>query len=316
VKPRALIVGDRRKPGVRAGVERSLPFLSSRLDVAGVDLDESLDLSREKADLVLIFGGDGSFLYVANRLGTNPLPVLGVNYGRFGFLSELQEETLEDGIERFLAGRHVVSERMRLRVRLGDGRSARDAGLALNDVVVGRDALGRMVEIDVRIDDREAISYAGDGVIVATPTGSTAYALASGGPIVEPSVDALVLVPLCPHALGNRPLLVPGRSRIEMRVRADAALAVDGRDPIALTPETSISVEDAHAPLRVVSVAGRSLYDSLREKLGWAGRPNYRRPREGDAPPAAPPPEPARVNRAPAGDASRPRGGRRGAAPS
>ena len=279
MKPRALIVGDRRKPGVEAGVERSLPFLSSRLEVVGVDLDETRDLSRERADLVLIFGGDGSFLSVADRLGTNPIPVLGVNYGRFGFLSELQQDDLEAGVERYLAGKHSVSERTRLRVRARDGGRARDAGLALNDVVVGRDALGHMVEIDVRVDDREAISYAGDGLIVATATGSTAYALAAGGPIVEPTIPAVLLIPICPHALGNRPLLVPQASRIEMRVRPGrepAVLSIDGRATIPLAPDEVLTVEDAHAPLKVVSLGGGSLYDSLRDKLGWSGRPNYR----------------------------------------
>jgi NAD+ kinase len=297
VKPRALIVGDRRKPGVEAGVARHLPFLERALDVVEVDLDERVDLSRARADLVLIFGGDGSFLAVARRLGENPLPVLGVDYGRFGFLAEVQEDELEAGVEAFLAGRHRVSTRARLRCRFRrDGEEVE--ALALNDVVVGRATLGRMVDVDVRIDGRAAIRYAGDGLIVATATGSTAHALAAGGPILDPALDAFLLVPICPHALGNRPLVVPGSSRVEITVHADrtpAAVTVDGRAAVEISGDAVVSVEDAHAPLRVVRVSGRSFHDLLRTKLGWSGAPNYRVPSgapPGAAPavPAAPPP--------------------------
>jgi NAD+ kinase len=296
VKPRVLIVGDRRRPGLRPGVEKALPFLRSALDVAAVDLDGTLDLAREKADLVLVFGGDGTFLQVANRLGTNALPVLGVNYGRFGYLAELEPEELEDGIRSFAAGRFTVSKRTRLRCASVVAGKVREEGLALNDVVVGRQALGRMVEIDVGIDGRLAVTLAVDALIVATATGSTAHALSAGGPILEPTIPGILLVPICPHSLGNRPLLVPESSRIELtlrRERSPGVLTVDGRHPRALATGEGVVVEDAHAPLHVVSVKGRSIYDTLREKLGWTGRPHYR---NGDDPAPAP--------QAPAADAA------------
>jgi NAD+ kinase len=264
---------------VRSGVEAALPFLRSTLSVAGVDLDEELDLSRAKADLVLVFGGDGTFLHVANRLGTNAIPVLGVNYGRFGYLAELEPEELEAGVAAFAAGRFTVSRRTRLRCTSVAAGKERDEGLALNDVVVGRQALGRMVEIAVRIDGRRAVTVAGDALIVATATGSTAHALSAGGPILEPTIAGILLVPICPHGLGNRPLLVPESSRIELafrRERSPGVVTVDGREPRALEVGDGVRVEDAHAPLHVVSVKGRSIYDTLREKLGWTGRPNYR----------------------------------------
>jgi NAD+ kinase len=286
VKPRALIVGDRRKPGVEAGVARHMPYLERRLAIVAVDLDERVDLSRAEADVVLIFGGDGSFLAVARRLGKNPIPVLGLDYGRFGFLAELQEDELEAGIEAFLAGRHRLSLRARLRCRFHDSAGAEVDALALNDVVVGRASLGRMVEVEVRVDGREAIRYAGDGLIVATATGSTAHALAAGGPILDPALDAILLVPICPHALGNRSLVLPGSSRIEMRVhaaRSPAAVTVDGQVAKELTSEDVVEVEDGKAPLRVVRVSGRSFHDLLRTKLGWSGSPNYRS--TGSAPP-------------------------------
>ena len=236
---RALIVGDRRKTGVREGVERALPFLRSRLSVVGIDLDERLDLSRAKADLVLVFGGDGSFLYVANRLQENAIPVLGVNFGRLGWLAEIQPEGLEEGIEAYVAGRFTVSERARLRCVHRFGRRVRDEGLALNDVVVGRRArrCGRPARPCGRA--RGAITVAGDGLIVSTASGSTAHALAAGGPLVTPGMSAVVLVPICPHALGNRPLVLPLASRIEMVLhrdhRGEAAVVIDGREPVSYT---------------------------------------------------------------------------------
>lgn len=159
------------------------------------------------------------------------------------------------------------------------GGVARDLGFGLNDVVIGRRVLGRMVEIDVRIDGAEAVTVAGDGLIVATASGSTAHALSAGGPLVEPSLDAFVLVPICPHALANRPVVVPKSSRIELFVRPErdgAVVVVDGREPTPVAPGEVVEVGDAQAPLRVVSVSGRSYYDVLRGKLGWKGRPNYR----------------------------------------
>ncbi len=282
MKPRALIVGDRRRPGVVAGVEAALPLLRQRLEVLAVDLDERLDLATARADLVLVFGGDGAFLFVANRLGTNPIPVLGVNFGRLGWLAQIQPEDLEAGIDDFVSGRHKVTERARLRcTHRADGPGSRvvDEGLALNDVVVGRATLGKMVEIDVRIDGQRAITVAGDGLIVSTATGSTAHALSAGGPLLVPGLGAVVLVPICPHALGNRPLVVSRASKIEMVLggeRGPAVVTVDGREPRELEPGDTVEVTDAHAPLHIVSIAGRSYYDLLRERLGWKARPEYR----------------------------------------
>jgi NAD+ kinase len=299
LKPRVLIVGDRRRPGVELGVRRALPLVRARCHVAGVDLTERLDLARARADLVLVFGGDGSFLYVANRLKTNALPVLGVNFGRLGWLAELQPEELEAGLDAFVAGRYRITERARLRCTHRLGRRVVDEGLALNDVVVGRGALGKMVEIDVRIDGQGAITVAGDGLIVATATGSTAHALSAGGPLLVPGLPAVVLVPICPHALGNRPLVVSRASRIELLVGTDrrgaAVVTVDGRPARPLAPGETVEVVDAHAPLRVVSVTGHSYYDQLRARLGWTGRPEYRGPRAA----AVGPRKPVRRRRAP-----------------
>ena len=278
MKPTVLIVGDRRKSGVSEGVAAHLPLLRSILDVRAVDLEEREDLRSVQADLVLVFGGDGSILHVARRLGTNPIPVLGVNYGKFGFLTALEPDRLEVGIRRWLDGEAQTSERHRMLVRfLCDGEEV-SRTLAFNDVVVGRKAIGGMVDVDVGIDGRRAVTFAGDGLIVATATGSTAHALAAGGPLVEPTAPVVVLVPIAPHALSARPLVVPKTHSIQLSVggrKRPGGVTIDGLKPVSLRRRDVVDISDAKAPLVLVHPEGRSFYDALRRKLGWRGRPRY-----------------------------------------
>lgn len=273
-------MGDRRRQGVAEGVAEHLPFLEAHLTVVGVDLDGSIDLTTAEADLILVFGGDGSILRVARRLGPRTVPVLGVNYGRFGFLADVAPDELEDGIRRWIAGDHTTAERARLRVRhiTPDGEAA--SWLALNDVVIGREDLGRMVDIEVDIDGRPALSCSGDGLILATATGSTAHALAAGGPLLDPTVDAVVIVPIAPHSLATRPIVLAGSHRIGLRThdsRSPGKFTVDGAPALPLARGDRLLVEDAAAPLTMVRVSGGPFYDALRSKLGWRGRPEYTR---------------------------------------
>jgi NAD+ kinase len=264
-----------------------MPFLEKHCEVKGVDLDEELDLAQAEADLVLVFGGDGSILHVARRLGRNPLPVLGVNYGRFGFLADLAPEDLHEGVRRFIAGDFTTSERARLRVRFLDEEGDGPEWLALNDVVVGRQDLGRMVDVNVRIDGQAAVSYSGDGLILATPTGSSAHALAAGGPLIDPALDAIVMVPIAPHSLATRPVVIEGSHRIELSVRGSRTpgqVTVDGAPPVPLGDGDRIEVREAGSPLHLVRVFGGPFFEALRTKLGWRGRPVYRRDDPDDEP--------------------------------
>jgi len=264
---------------VAEGVERHLPFLSSHLDILAVDLDESVDLSHAEAELVLVFGGDGSILHVARRMKENALPVFGVNYGHFGFLADVDPDHLEQAVERLISGEYAVSERTRLRVRLcRDGR-VEEEWLAFNDVVLGRESVGRMVDVDVRVDGDVAIAFSGDGLILATPTGSTAHAMAAGGPLLDPTVAAVVMVPIAPHSLAMRPIVLAGDQTIELAVRPTrgaASVSVDGQTAWVMQPDHTIEVVDAGAPVRLLRVLGSPFYDALRTKLGWRGRPDYR----------------------------------------
>jgi len=270
-----LVVGDRRRAGVLAAVERHRAWLERSVRVLDVDLDDRVDLAEAEADLVLVFGGDGSILHVARRLGRNPLPVLGVNYGRFGYLADVEPDELEQGLTRWLAGEFTIVPRLRLAVTVKRGGKRAEQALALNDVVVARDQAGRMVDLDVRIDGRPALGISGDGLIVATSTGSTAHALSAGGPIVEPTVNALVLVPLAPHSLAHRALVLPAGHVIELRPEAgrhSTSVIVDGRLMGNLKAGDTVEVAGADSPLHLVHVSTTSFYDALRVKLGWTGR--------------------------------------------
>jgi NAD+ kinase len=272
---RVLVVGDRRRAGVSEAVKRHRAFLEGAVDLLDVDLEDRVDLERAQADLVLVFGGDGSILHVARRLGENPLPVLGVNYGRFGYLADVEPEELEQGLERWLSGDFVVVARLRLDVgvRRAGRRSAK--GLALNDVVVARNQAGQMVDVDVRIDGRLALGISGDGLIVATPTGSTAHALSAGGPILEPTVNAVVLVPIAPHSLANRACVFSSDHVIELCPevgRGGTSLVLDGRPAAELKAGDVVEVKGSRSPLHLVQVSRATFYDALRVKLGWTGR--------------------------------------------
>lgn len=287
-RAKVIVLGDRRRAGVLDAVRRQLPMLQRLVDVLEVDLDDRVDLGTAKADLVLVFGGDGSILHVARRLGTNPLPVLGVNYGRFGYLADVEPEELESALGRWLADEFTVVPRLRLAVSVLRGGQRIEQGLALNDVVLARDEAGQMVDVDVHIDGRLAIGITGDGLIVATSSGSTAHALSAGGPILEPTVNALVVVPIAPHSLAHRAVVLSSDRVLALHpgpVGRGAGLVVDGRRTASLQDGDVVEVKGSPSPLYLVHVSASSFYDALRVKLGWMGRVRGPVPgTEGDSP--------------------------------
>jgi NAD+ kinase len=229
-------------------------------------------------DLVIAFGGDGTLLNAASAIAhsSDDTPILGVNLGRLGFLAEVGRADLTATLEALLAGRFTTETRLVLSgvVRPGDGSPTRSVTrLALNDVVVTRGPLSRMIEIDVAIDGRPVSHVKADGLIVATATGSTAYNLSADGPIVHPAVDALVLTPIAPHTLTNRPLVLPATAVLTLSPRlepqSEAVLTFDGQYGIPLALGDVVDVTRAERVLRLVHVTGRTHFDMLREKLKW-----------------------------------------------
>ncbi len=224
-------------------------------------------------DLAIVVGGDGTMLHVARQLAANRVPLIGVNLGRLGFLTDIPKDNMLDSLAAVLDGEFRSEERILLKVELWrDGKILRSAN-ALNDVVVNKGQLARLIEFEVYVDDDFVSSTRADGIIVSTPTGSTAYALSAGGPILYPTMAALALVPICPHTLSNRPVVIDSNSRIEIAMtdssQESAYLSFDGQMGYGLQDNDRIRVCRADHPVTLIHPAERNHFDVLRTKLRW-----------------------------------------------
>jgi len=231
-------------------------------------------LLASRVDLVIVLGGDGTLLSVARAVSERPVAILGVNLGTLGFLTEIALDELFAALERVLAGEVRVEPRMRLEVRALRAGEELGRYLALNDAVLTKADLARMIDLETRAGGSQVTTYHADGLIVATPTGSTAYSLSAGGPIVLPELEAFVLTPICPHTLTQRPLVLPHSSQIEICVRSrdEVQLTVDGQEGIALRPGDVVAVRRSDHPIRLIASPFRNRFEILREKLHWGTR--------------------------------------------
>ena len=229
--------------------------------------------------LVLVLGGDGTLLSMADcigRAGVN-VPILGVNFGSLGFLTEVTLPELYPALETALTGNAHVEERLMLRATITRSASAATTEIAVNDVVINKGARSRLIDLSISVGDGLVTTVRADGLIIATPTGSTAYNLAAGGPIVQPSVDALVLTPIAPHTLTNRPIVIPSSSTVRVKPNMDderdeVFVTFDGQAGCELHAGDEITVCRASEPMRLIRPATRSYFEILREKLNWGKR--------------------------------------------
>jgi NAD+ kinase len=233
------------------------------------------ELSSLNPDLVIVLGGDGTLLAAARVFARSGVPILSVNLGALGFLTEVPLADLYSHLEAWGKNCCSLESRTMLHSELWrDGKKSCEYE-ALNDVVVAKGAIARMGHFQVKVDDRLAASFRADGVIVATPTGSTAYSLAAGGPVLVPGVDVLVVTPICPHQLTLRPMVVPGGSRIEVRVEGipdQTFLTVDGQEAIQLRLGDELRCRRSEFSVNLVRLEGNSFFDVLRSKLKWGER--------------------------------------------
>ncbi|MGC1398738.1 NAD(+)/NADH kinase [Candidatus Binatus sp.] len=226
----------------------------------------------DRADLIVVLGGDGTLLGVARLVASKGIPIIGVNLGGLGFLTEVTIKEARAALERVLDGDYEVDRRIMLEAIIE--RSSEEIAQtfqAFNDVVVGKGPLGRMLELDVFANHTPFCSYRADGLIVATPTGSTAYALAAGGPIVYPTLNAIVLAPICPHTLSNRPVVLPDTYQIEIHVKApdhDTTFTVDGQESAQLGPADIIRIHRARHVVSLIRSA-HPYFEIWRDKLHW-----------------------------------------------
>jgi len=241
--------------------------------VSGVPSAPGCDIAG-RADLLVVLGGDGTLIHAAGLCGRQEVPILGVNLGKLGFLTEVPRDRALPMLERALKGELPVSRRMMFDVEARDGDKVLISGSVLNDAVVSKNALSRLATLEMTVDGRPATTYEADGLIVATPTGSTAYSLSAAGPIVIPALDAVLITPICPHALTQRPLMLPPSSVVRVRVASEGEMFVtlDGSTgrPLALGQEVIIQ-QSKHRTL-ILRNPEVDHFTILREKLGWGTR--------------------------------------------
>jgi NAD+ kinase len=230
-------------------------------------------------DLVLVLGGDGTLLGMADRIAQAgaDIPILGVNFGSLGFLTEITLDELYPSLEAALAGAAAIEHRLMLAARTTRATAPPVDRLVLNDVVITKGALSRIIELAVWVDDQFVTHVRADGLIVASPTGSTAYNLAAGGPIVHPAVDAIVLTPIAPHTLTNRPVVIPAASVIRLEPHVEASpsevfVTFDGQTGFTMGRGDSVTISRAERPLRLIKASARSYFEVIQQKLKWGGR--------------------------------------------
>lgn len=228
----------------------------------------------DKADMVLVLGGDGTMLNAARMVEERGVPILGINMGGLGFLTEVGGGHLYRTLERVFAKDFYLEERLMLRARL-DRRGKRIAqATVLNDVVVTKGELSRMIAMRIEIDGQFVTSLRGDGLILSTPTGSTAYSMSAGGPIVSPAVDALVITPICPHTLTHRPLLVPSTAKLAVSLTSHdkgAMVTFDGQIGMAMMEGDTVTITPSQHKTKLIRFPEKTYYDVLRWKLKWGG---------------------------------------------
>jgi len=223
---------------------------------------------------IFVLGGDGTFLSAVRWIGDQNIPILGVKFGEVGFLAEIAEESLYAAAEKVLKGDFILRPRMRLSVTVMRQNKMLTQETVLNDIVINRGALARLAHIETYIDDHYLTTYSADGLIVATPTGSTAYSLAAGGPVIHPEVPGIILTPICPFTLTNRPLIVPESANIKIRLAkgsSDIISTFDGQKGLEIDDRDEIFIQKGAYPIHLITLPDRQYFDILKNKLKWSG---------------------------------------------
>jgi NAD+ kinase len=239
---------------------------------------KSGEYSVKGCDVAFSLGGDGTVLYCSRLLGSHGVPIIAVNIGDFGFITEVSKDEWQRVFEQYRRGNLGISERIMIETTVYRAGKVISVRYGLNDSVIASAGISKVVRLRVDVGDTALGRYRADGVIVATPTGSTAYSAAAGGPILAPEMDALILNPICPFTLSNRPLVLPGDSpvfvTIEEKQRTEIVLTVDGQDVIALEEGDKLKLQRGDARLKIVRSDRRNFYEVLRSKLNWSGGPD------------------------------------------
>jgi NAD+ kinase len=287
------IVANPSKPNVRPVLDEWLAWMKERATVVGVETDCKTDLSKVEADAILALGGDGTLLAAARRLRGRQTPLLGVNFGRLGFLASFSPDELRKNFDQLTAGKLPVTSRLMIessvlpaeancdpRDPAAVSQCRRAVDVALNDAVISAGPPFHMIELELHADlnGDGGVHFFGDGVIVATPSGSTAYNVSAGGPIMEPTVQALCVTPICPHSLSFRPIVVSSGNTVVIRaskVNPGTTLFCDGQETAGLSIEERVVIRRSPHDVRLIENPDAGPWRSLEQKLNWAAAPRY-----------------------------------------
>jgi len=272
---RVLILVNAEKPEAREAAQTLCPWLQKRAEVRTQDLSDGP--IQAEPHLVVVLGGDGSILKAARMLAGREVPVLGINMGKLGYLAEFTAQEFCEHFDKVLDGRAPVARRMMLAVRI-ERAGRTPESLALNDVLLTGGDRHRMTAVALSVDGEPVTTYYGDGVLVATPTGSTAYCLAAGGPLLMPGLEAIALVPVCPHSLTHRPIVIRTDREVVLEscgLQREAACVVDGQERVPLARGDRVRVRRAEPAFLLVQNPDRRPFQTLREKLSWGQVPRY-----------------------------------------
>jgi NAD+ kinase len=283
-KVKLVILADPKKEKTSEAVERFLSFAKGVVEIVA-----RYDIRRYKrhpwfirlprgCDYAVVFGGDGSIIAAARALSYRPIPVVGVNIGKLGYLAKFSVAELEQFLGRIIDGKLRIEKKMMLDCKISRRGRKIFRSMAVNDVFITAGPPYRMVELQIKVDGRPLAGCVGDGLIVSSPTGSTAYNLASGGPILSDDMECMVITPICPHSLSFRPIVINAESRLDcvgLKVNSGTTVSIDGQISLPLTANDIISIEKAHTSFLVVNNPLRTQWDTLAAKLGWAEKPKY-----------------------------------------
>ena len=274
--PRIILLANMQKPQVTEAMKDLRPWLAQRAEIVSQtdshEMSPALAATLPPADLAIVLGGDGTLLAAARVAAPLGIPILPINMGSLGFLTSFTIEEMYPALEQVLAGRFSCSERVMLDIELHRDAEVIERQSVVNEAVINKGALARMIDLQLTIDGDFVCRYRADGLTVATPTGSTAYSLSAGGPIVHPSVESWIITPICPHTLSDRPVVVRDSSLIEVHLSGDTEsvfLTLDGQTGIPMQAADVVRMRRAAERLRLIQPAQKSYFEILRSKLKW-----------------------------------------------
>ena len=277
--PKLVVFGDPQKGNVSGAIDKFLAFARDKAEMtACCGIEECTTEVLAGVDFAVVFGGDGSIISAARQLSQVNVPVIGVNLGKLGFLAEFNITELEELFDEIISGSAAIERRMMLNCRVLNKGKEKFCSAAINDVFITSGPPFRMIELKVSVNGQSIASSVSDGLIISTPTGSTAYNLSSGGPILSSKLEAMAITPICPHSLSFRPIVINANSKVEVtgvRVNKGTTLSIDGQISLPLSVGEVIKVEKSEKAFLVVNNPRRTTWDTLATKLSWAEKPRY-----------------------------------------